>query len=192
MKILSLDPGVVSIGISLYEEGKISKTANLQLVEKGGTKAFKKKKGGIAHSLFLKSLLDWAQKSPEWKGEFLSCDVFLTETQSKKMFYSLGWGITSFVVLRNPRSKIFMFHPFTLSKAFKIGGLTRSQRKKKIRERVLKRFPELKEIEKDISQDELDSILNIDYYLQKKEKDKNQFECPSWKCASLTLSKPSS
>jgi len=189
MKILSVDPGAVNLGLSLWEEDQVTLTGLVRLFpENMNMKQFNKKNGSLADRILLRNLVNFAKNSPKWSHHFQTADKIVFESQRLKFTHALQYGLTGYLLSLNPTCEILFFHPFSISKAFKIGGLTRTERKKRIREIVYEKLPHIKK--DDLSQDEIDSILNIFYYFQMKKKD-FQNPCPFWSCASHKPSKKS-
>jgi hypothetical protein len=191
MKILSIDAGAISLGISLWIEGKgIRKWGTVRLVPpEFNFNQFKRKYGPSYQGLLVRNFHQFAKNSKKWSQEFKSCDILIYEDQKFKFTHALIHGINSWVYDNNPNVQIHYVHPFSISRKFKIGGLTRTQRKKEITRLVNERGVKTE----NWSQDSIDSVLNIFYFLETREKNKNKKflqPCPYWSSDSHSLESP--
>lgn len=192
MKILSIDAGAVSMGISFFDGERVTKLATVRLIPSSlNFKEFSRKYGGRSIGLLVRNLLDFAKHSPDWSPLFKTTEKLIYETNSLKFTHALTHGINSWVREVNPTVDILWVRPFDISRKYGIGGKSRANRKSAIRKIV---FEKLKLEDPGVSkipQDPVDSILHIFYILERKKPEKFLLPCPSWSCASIRLTRSS-
>lgn len=189
MKILSIDAGAIQMGISLMEDNKITKKGTVRIVPFGmHFGQYKKLYGAKMEGLLVRNFLEFATKSKKWSPEFKTTDKLIFESQRIHFTHALTYGLNGWLYTINPKIEIIYVHPFSMSRRYKIGGLTRAQRKKKIKEIVVEKMGKTDFLKHDLmkpwSQDAIDSVLNIFYYLEGNKKTKKKFlePCPFWSC----------
>lgn len=190
MRILSFDPGAVAVGLSFREGKKLLRTGHLRLIPKDTTyPQFKKKYGNKAEGLLVRNLRKFVGGS-DWTELFLKTEVCLLESNTFPFSIAVSYALVSWLQEFNPDCVQVFVHPFAISKHFGIGGLSRLGRKARIRELVFQRLSSLSELwdSGEISQDEIDSVCNIFYFLERNQQKKVLLpQCPSWSCNSLNL-----
>lgn len=186
-KILSFDPGACDMGVAeQFSDGTILTTHVRLIPEEMNFRQFKKKYGPNTELILMRNTVNFLEDYT-MNG---TAKLIIIETQSLSFTHAITSSIvTYFESMRGPR--IVFVHPYSISRHFKIGGLTRTERKKRIREILgehywendLKRF----------SQDEIDAVFNIFYFerIQDKKKKTPELPCPTYQSSSRSLARPS-
>lgn len=187
MRIVSFDPAAVAIGLSYFWNGKLLRTGLLRLIRKDTTyPQFKKKYGIKAEGLLVRNLRNFLDSS-DWLPLFLEADVCVLESNTFPFSIAVSYSLVSWLQERNPSCIQAFVYPPAISRHYSWGALSRTQRKKRIRDLVFEKLPFLQK--ENISQDEIDSICNIFYFLERNRQKKVLLpECPSWSLHSINLS----
>lgn len=183
MRVISFDPGANCVGLSSFKGGELG-TGLLRLVPKDqGYQAYKRKWSSRAEENLVRNLLDFLGKST-WGWRALEADMAVIELNTFLYCKAVSFAFATWLKTHNPACVIHFVHPPSISKFYGIGNLTRPQRKARIRDLVFQRTPKLEQLwkEEKLSQDELDSVLNI-FYIQERKSAKNlPLPCPHWSC----------
>lgn len=191
MRLLSVDPGVTSIGLAWWD-GEIKVTGNLRLVPSSCSyPEWKKKYGSKTEGMIISNLLAFLRNS-EWGDWFSKAQIVVFESNTFTFSHALCFALVCWLRIYNPDCVSHFVFPSSISKFYKIGGLSRHERKAKIRELVFEKVPRLASEwkSKEVSQDELDATLNIFYFQERRKSKDPPPQCPHWSCVSLQLNKP--
>lgn len=193
MKIIGLDPGGMKMGIALFEHSVPVKTSTICLVQEDNFRKFKSK--GNSTLRLVENVIHFCENSQEWSSELKTANVLVVESQSLLFTHAISYAVISFVKMTNPGCLVHLVSPFTLSRHYHIGGLTRTLRKRKIKELVYDKCPEIRDYGL-TRQDELDACFSIIYFLEVKSdsprtKKTSQFKWPYYNCISQNRIKKS-